>query len=82
MLLEEICEDAGIYEVLAAAGRRPYKAEPVFTVPLELRRTPIRPAHGTHDRAQGCDCADRRQHEQSHHQEECSPYVMEDNMIH
>jgi hypothetical protein len=30
MLLEEICEDAGIYAVLAAAGRRPYNAEPVF----------------------------------------------------
>lgn len=49
---------------------------------LELRRTSIRPAHGTHDRTQGCDRADHGQHEQSHHQEECGPYIMEDDMIH
>ena len=85
MLREFARQGAEIYEIFPlkggdAIGRKARTG--VFHNRLELRRTSISPADGTHDRTQGCDSADHGEHEQSHHQEECGPYIMEDDMVH
>ena len=48
----------------------------------ELGRPPVDPADRPHHGSQCSNRTNHRQHEKTHHQEERSPYIVEDNMVH